>query len=89
MAVVTFCPHCKGEEIYHQRVQARGERGPDLLPGIGEWFAYGEFDLYVCAGCGHAQFFVTPDRLDQLRDNWEKVETRLRRGPASSDDEQA
>ena len=79
MATVTSCPHCQANEIYHHRVEARGGQGPDLLPGIGEWFDYGKFDLYICAKCGHIQFFLQSDRLDQLRENWEKVRTRLER----------
>ncbi len=82
MAIVTSCKHCGGSEIYHQRVQARGQ-DIDLLPGVGAVFSYGKFDLYACADCGHTQFFVQSDRLNQVRENWEKVEapteTRIRR----------
>jgi predicted nucleic-acid-binding Zn-ribbon protein len=78
MATVTSCPHCRGNEIYHHRVDARGEQ-IDLLPGIGGWFDYGKFDIYICAKCGHAQFFLESDSLRQLREKWEKVRTRLER----------
>ena len=56
--------------------ERRGE-APDGYRDI--WFDYGKFELYICAGCGHIQFFVQPDRLEQLRENWEKVRTRLER----------
>jgi hypothetical protein len=79
MATVTFCPHCRGTDIYHRQVDASGSYGPDLLPDIGGWLDNGHFDLYVCGSCGHAQFFVESDRLEQVRKKWEKVETRLTR----------
>jgi len=78
MATVTCCPHCKSSDIYRTRAEARGE-DIDLLPGVGAWFDYGKFDIYVCGQCGHTQFFVQEDRLEQLRQNWEKVRTRLER----------
>ena len=78
MAVVTFCPHCRGVDIRFRQVNAKGE-GVDLLPGVGDWRSVGKFDLYVCADCGHTQFFAQSDRLDQIREKWEKVETRLER----------
>lgn len=78
MATVTYCPHCKSDDIYHRRVAARGE-GIDLLQGIGDWRHVGHFDIYACGQCGHAQFFVQEDRLEQLRKNWQKVQTRLER----------
>ena len=78
MRTVTCCPHCRGDRIYHQRVTARHE-GFDLLPGIGEIFHVGEFDLYACADCGNVQFFIIEEFLDKIPDNWEKVQTRLER----------
>lgn len=84
MAIVTSCKHCGGSDIYHQRVVARNrDMDMDLLPGVGDWGGFGKFDLYACADCGYTQFFVQSDRLDQVRENWEKVEapteTRIRR----------
>ena len=78
MAVVSFCPHCRGTEIYHEEVVAH-QGNMDLLPGIGSFLSFGRFDVYACAGCGHVQLFIQSDRLDQLRENWDKVETRLER----------
>ena len=42
-------------------------------------FHLGEFDIYACADCGNVQFFIADDLLDKIPENWEKVETRLRR----------
>lgn len=78
MRTIIQCPHCKGDKLYHQRVTAR-EGQFDLLPGIGEAFRYGEFDLYACADCGHLDFFVAEDQVEMIAENWDKVTTRLGR----------
>ena len=57
------CNECEGTNIRTTTVSAGGGYAPDLLPGTHRWWKTGTLEVFVCATCGHFQFFVPSDIL--------------------------
>lgn len=73
MKIKKSCPECGGIEIYTKAVGATGGYGPDLLPGVGGFFSKKQFELYICAKCGHTQFFVPEKWLQDIREKYQRA----------------
>jgi hypothetical protein len=59
MSQTEACPRCHAQELYvSELVPASGYRGPDLLPGLGMWFASAQMRVVACQACGLMQFFA-------------------------------
>ncbi|MCL4275536.1 MAG: hypothetical protein QY328_11830 [Anaerolineales bacterium] len=67
------CPECGNDEIYAKTVGARGGYGPDLLPGVGGFWAGGKFEIYVCGKCGYSQFYVPQKLLSDVKENFTRM----------------
>jgi hypothetical protein len=69
------CPHCQGQELFTTSVPSGSVEGPQFLPGLGSFLAYAEFDVVVCAGCGHTQLFVPLEARRKLADSgyWRRL----------------
>jgi hypothetical protein len=57
------CNECGGTNIRTTTVPAGGGYAPDLLPGTHPWWKSGKLEVFVCATCGHFQFFVPSNVL--------------------------
>lgn len=68
------CPHCAGTELYTHRVSSAGQT-IRLLPGLGSFLHFAEFDVVVCAGCGLTRFFAEPAARQNARssDAWKQL----------------
>ena len=62
------CPECDGNEFYTAEVGARGDCGPNLLPGAGSFFHSPKFTICVCGRCGYVKWFVPAPFLDDIRE---------------------
>jgi hypothetical protein len=60
------CGECGGTNIRTTTVSAGGGYAPDLLPGAHSWWKSGTLEVFVCAACGHFQFFVPSDVLPNV-----------------------
>ena len=60
------CGECGGTNIRTTTVLAGGGYAPDLLPGAHPWWKSGKLEIFVCADCGHFQFFVPTDVLEHV-----------------------
>jgi hypothetical protein len=60
------CRNCGGGEFYSQTVDARGDRGLNLLP-IGLWIN-GQFRIRVCGNCGIVDWFVPQELLPKVKE---------------------
>lgn len=69
------CPHCGGAQLYSRRIAAGSGEGPYLLPGLGSFLHYAQFDVVVCARCGLTQLFAEPDAREKLRSSadWKRL----------------
>jgi len=67
------CPHCAGTELYTRRVSTGGESY--LLPGLGRFLHFAQFDVVVCADCGLTRFFAEPEARKNARSNgaWKRL----------------
>jgi hypothetical protein len=66
MKVTKQCNECGGTNIRTTLVSAGGGYAPDLLPGTHPWWRDGKLEVYICATCGHFQFFVPTDVLAKV-----------------------
>ena len=69
----TKCSHCGASELF---VRRGGESSSGrLLRGLGELFAYAEFDVVVCASCGHTLLFAEPTARKKLKEHadWKRL----------------
>jgi len=41
-----------------------------LLPGLGRFLKSAEMDVYLCAECGHLQFFADEQARQRVRDTY-------------------
>ncbi len=60
------CNECGRTNIRTTTVSAGGGYSPDLLPGAHKWWKSGVLEVFVCATCGHFQFFVPSDVLPSV-----------------------
>jgi hypothetical protein len=60
------CDECGGTNIRTTTVSTGGGYAPDLLPGAHPWWKSGKLEVFVCAACGHFQFFVPSDVLPSV-----------------------
>jgi hypothetical protein len=58
MSRVLKCVHCGGVDLYTRRVDSGGGYGPPLLQGLGGFLRVAQFDVILCATCGHCGFFA-------------------------------
>ena len=65
------CRNCGSTERYSKEVYARGAYGPDLLP-VGGFFNPPKFRLFVCGGCGLAEWFVQPEFLSKVKERFKR-----------------
>ena len=74
------CRHCGSNEIYKSKleVSAGGGHAPNLLPGLGKWYAAAKFRLVVCRDCGLTQFFASEEARAKLPESerWELASAR-------------
>ena len=61
------CSECHGSDIRTTTVDARGGGAPDLLPGAHKWWKTPKLEVYVCCTCGHFQYFVPQEGLEEVR----------------------
>jgi hypothetical protein len=76
MSKVKPCPTCGSNDIYRSEpVSAGGGHAPNLLPGLGRWYASATLYLVICRGCGMMRMFASPDALERIgdRDEWSPV----------------
>ncbi|MFM8469367.1 MAG: hypothetical protein ACKODH_05270 [Limisphaerales bacterium] len=52
------CPECGSESLYRTTTHANGHHGPALLPGLGGFFRFAQFDVITCADCGLTRFYA-------------------------------
>lgn len=70
------CPQCGGADLYRSiPIDSGGSRAPNLLPGLGKWFAFAKFHLVVCQSCGLTRFFADPEATEKLQSSpeWNRV----------------
>jgi ribosomal protein S27AE len=70
------CPNCDGGILFTRRVSsAGGGQGPGLLPGLGQFMHYAEFDVVVCGDCGLTQFFAEPNAYKKIgsQSEWQRI----------------
>lgn len=67
MKVTKKCSECGGGEIYRTVISAGGGHAPDMLPGAHPWWRGGKMEVYVCGKCGHYQFFVPQEHLENIK----------------------
>jgi hypothetical protein len=70
------CPHCGSSEIFRSKaISAGGGHAPNLLPGLGKWYAAAKINLVICRGCGLMRMFAEQEALDKLTDtdDWTPV----------------
>jgi hypothetical protein len=74
-SLVTSCPNCFGTELYSRRISSGSGEGIYLLPGLGRFLHYAEFDVVLCAGCGLTRLFAEPDARQNARSNadWKRL----------------
>lgn len=66
MKTTKRCGECGGTKIRMTTVGAGGGYAPDLLPGTHPWWKGAKLEVYVCATCGHFQYFVPEAALQAL-----------------------
>lgn len=52
------CPECGAESLYQTTIPSGGGHGPLLLPQLGGFFRFANFDVLVCGDCGLTRFFA-------------------------------
>ena len=62
------CTACEAREVHHRRVSANGGYGPRLLEGLGRLFKPAKLDVYLCAACGHVEFFADEATRERVRE---------------------
>jgi predicted nucleic-acid-binding Zn-ribbon protein len=69
------CPECGGHSIHQNKASSGGWYGPVLLPGLGQFLGYAEFNVRVCADCGLTRFYASPAARAKLRtlNYWEAL----------------
>jgi hypothetical protein len=69
------CPHCDSKPLYEANALARGGYGPDLLPGLGEFFHSAAFRVVVCSECGATQFVADEKSRAKLAESskWKRL----------------
>ncbi len=68
------CPQCGNNEIYKSKDPvSAGGHSPDLLPGLGKWYAAAKFTLVVCRNCGLIRHFASEEARTKLPESnrWE------------------
>jgi predicted nucleic-acid-binding Zn-ribbon protein len=73
---VKDCPECGGAHLYRsEEIRAGGDRGPNLLPGLGGMFTFARCNLVVCADCGFTRLFAAPKARAKLAESgdWTRV----------------
>lgn len=74
-AKVNECTACGGKDIYVRKVNANGGYGPFLLRGLGAFFRPAKMNIYICASCGHMEYYADREAVGRLKgSSW----TRLR-----------
>ena len=76
MTHVSPCPNCQGKNLYKaDNVSAGGGHAPNLLPGLGSFFASEKFTVVVCKDCGLTRFFARTEATSKLPESakWERV----------------
>jgi predicted nucleic-acid-binding Zn-ribbon protein len=52
------CPECGAKSLYRTTTNANGGHGPSLLPGLGGFFRFAQFEVVACAACGLTRFYA-------------------------------
>ena len=65
------CPECGGNDLWMTLTNARGWRGPDLLPGLGGLLRPTPMHVVLCRECGLVRFFATQSAMDRVRSSKE------------------
>jgi hypothetical protein len=64
------CPECESREVYKTAdVPSTTGHGPDLLPGLGEWYRAAKLMVAVCRSCGLVRFYASPDARAKLSES--------------------
>lgn len=76
MEKVSPCPNCESRALYKsEEVSAGGGYAPNYLPGLGGFWAAGQFHLVTCKDCGLTRFFARPEATAKLSDSrkWKRL----------------
>jgi hypothetical protein len=70
------CPECSAKDLRVNVTASGSIRGPQLLPGLGDWLTYAPITVVVCRDCGLVRFFAQPKALEKLddRSDWRRLE---------------
>jgi hypothetical protein len=75
MRTAAPCPNCSGGTLYARAVDSGGSHGPYLLPGLGAFLAFAQFQVVVCGDCGLTRLFADEGataKLPSSRD-WKRL----------------
>lgn len=70
------CPNCGSRRLYKSpEVNSGGGSSPNYLPGLGSFWASGQFNLIVCRDCGLTRFFASTKARTKLSesDQWKPL----------------
>lgn len=69
------CPECGAKPLYRTTTHANGGHGPSLLPGLGGFFRFAQFEVIACAACGLTRFYADAAARAKLprAHQWERI----------------
>jgi predicted RNA-binding Zn-ribbon protein involved in translation (DUF1610 family) len=69
----TPCPQCGSNDVFRtEPMGAGGGHAPNLLPGLGKWYAAAKMAVVLCRSCGLIRLFASEEARRNLRSDRKK-----------------